>query len=298
MKIRSYLLITFIALMSLVASCGWVNRQFGGGGGEEFMAMSDAVPDVMRPGLMRAAAPEMAPPPSPMPSAQKLMRSASLTVEVSDIGDASDEARKLVEGMGGNVADSSAYEDNAGVKSLHLTLKVPSDKLDAAIAALKKMGHVRTEDTSAIDVTEEYVDMEARLANSILLEKRLVELLSFKTNKLKDVLETEKELGRVRAEIESLQARKRYMDGRIDLATIEATFVEPQGFGRGIFRPLSGVLQKALGAFTASLAALVIVLSALIPWIAIMILAGWVMIRLLKIYLKHKRERKTANHNT
>ncbi|MFA4970985.1 MAG: DUF4349 domain-containing protein [bacterium] len=292
MKIRSYLLIAFIALMSFVASCGWVNRQFGGDGGEEFMAMSDAGPDVMRPGLMRAAAPEMAPPPAPMPSAQKLMRSASLTVEVSDIGDASDEARKLVEEMGGNVANSSAYEDNAGVKSLHLTLKVPSDKLDAAIAALKKMGRVRTEDTSAIDVTEEYIDMEARLANSILLEKRLVELLSFKTNKLKDVLETEKELGRVRAEIESLQARKRYMDGRIDLATIEATFVEPQGFGRGIFQPLSGVLQKALGAFTASLAALVIVLSALIPWIAILILAGWVMIRLLKIYLKHKRQKK------
>lgn len=292
MKIRSYLLIAFIALMSFIASCGWVNRQFGGEGGEEFMAMSDAGPDVMRPGLMRAAAPEMAPPPAPMPSAQKLMRSASLTVEVSDIGDASDEARKLVEEMGGNVANSSAYEDNAGVKSLHLTLKVPSDKLDAAIAALKKMGRVRTEDTSAIDVTEEYIDMEARLANSILLEKRLVELLSFKTNKLKDVLETEKELGRVRAEIESLQARKRYMDGRIDLATIEATFVEPQGFGRGIFQPLSGVLQKALGAFTASLAALVIVLSALIPWIAILILAGWVMIRLLKIYLKHKRQKK------
>ncbi len=292
MKIRSYLLIAFIALMSCVASCGWVDRQFGGEGGEEFMAMSDAGPDAMRPGLMRAAAPEMAPPPAPMPSAQKLMRSASLTVEVSDIGDASDEARKLVEDMGGNVANSSAYEDNAGVKSLHLTLKVPSDKLDAAIAALKKMGRVRTEDTSAIDVTEEYVDMEARLANSILLEKRLVELLSFKTNKLKDVLETEKELGRVRSEIESLQARKRYMDGRIDLATIEATFVEPQGFGRGIFRPLSGVLQKALGAFTASLAALVIVLSALVPWIAILILAGWVMIRLLKIYLKHKRQKK------
>ncbi len=292
MKIRSYLLIAFIALMSFIASCNWVNRQFGGEGGEEFMAMSDAGPDVMRPGLMRAAAPEMTPPPAPMPSAQKLMRSASLTVEVSDIGDASDEARKLVEGMGGNVANSSAYEDNAGVKSLHLTLKVPSDKLDAAIAALKKMGRVRTEDTSAIDVTEEYVDMEARLANSILLEKRLVELLNFKTNKLKDVLETEKELGRVRSEIESLQARKRYMDGRIDLATIEATFVEPQGFGRGIFRPLSGVLQKALGAFTASLAALVIVLSALVPWIAILILAGWVMIRLLKIYLKHKRQKK------
>jgi len=307
MKTRSYLLFVLIALLSLTAACQWVNRQTGG---EEYFAMAESEgsgPALSKGMMMRAMAP---PPPAPMMAApareggeasigQKVMRSASMTVEVGDVDDADRDARKTVEGMGGHVANSSAYEDNAGVKSLHLTLKVPSDKLDAALEALKKLGHVREEDTSALDVTEQYIDVDARLANAQKLEKRLAALVDAQGARLKDLMETERELGRVRSEIESLQARKRYMDNRIDLSTIEVTFVEPQGFGRGIFRPLAGIVQKALGAFTASMAALVIVTSALIPWIALMILAGWAMLRLLRSYLRHKREKKKAmNHNS
>ncbi|MBN1283462.1 MAG: DUF4349 domain-containing protein [Proteobacteria bacterium] len=294
MKTRSYLyIVMLLTVCSLAAGCDWVNRQAGGGSKQ--MAMAEPEGPMPGKGLAlraMAAPPPMMAAPAPMAESRKVMRSASLTVEVRDIEDADRDARRMAEGMGGHVAGSSAYEDNAGVRSLRLTIKVPAEKIEEALAALKGLGRVREEDTSSADVTEQYVDIEARLANAQRLEKRLSALVDAPGARLKDLMETERELGRVRTEIEGLQTRKRFMDGRIELATIEATLIEPRGFGRGIFQPLSGILQRALAAFTSSLAALVIVTSAIVPWIAIIILAGWVVIRMLRIYLRHKRQKK------
>jgi len=248
------------------------------------MEATGAAPEAM-------PAPRMAAPASPNME-QKLMRTASIRVEVRDVDRAGDKARALVEDIGGHVSHSSAYEDNAGVRELRLTLKVPADKLDEALAGLKDLGRVRAEDVSARDVTEEYFDLETRLANAKKLEKRLLQLLETKTKKLKDLLDTEKELARVREKIERMEGRKRYMDSRISLATIEATFTQPRGFGRGIFEPLAGIFQRSLGALTASIAALIVVVSAALPWLIVLFFVGWVMIRLLKAYLKHKREKR------
>jgi hypothetical protein len=252
--------------------------------GRMAMKATGTAPDAM-------PAPRMAAPASPNMK-QRLMRTASIRVEVRDVDRAGERARELVEGMGGHVARSSAYEDNAGIRELRLTLKVPADKLDEALDGLKDLGRVRAEDISARDVTEEYFDLETRLANAKKLEKRLIQLLETKTKELKDLLDTEKELARVRENIERMEGRKRYMDSRISLATIEATFTQPRGFGRGIFEPLSGIFQRSLGALTASIAALIVVVSAALPWLIVLVLVGWVMIRLLKAYLKHKREKR------
>jgi hypothetical protein len=223
---------------------------------------------------------------------QKVIRSAEIRIKVSCVKSASEDARKIVEGMGGMVTNTSAYEDDAGNKAMRVTLKVPSEKLDDALAKLSELGDVKEGDIRAKDVTEQYVDLEARLGSAKRLEQRLISLLGDRKAKLEDIIKIEKELGRVRERIESMQARKRYYDSRISMSTIEVVFYEPKGFGRGIFDPISGLVQRSLTAFTASIAVLIIVVSAAVPWAALLIVLGWFFLRLLRLWLRHKRAMK------
>ena len=73
---------------------------------------------------------------------------------------------------------------------------------------------------SAQDVTEEFVDLEARIANKKRLEERIVELLKDSSDKIKDVIEVERELARVRGEIEQMEGRLRYLTNRTELTTV------------------------------------------------------------------------------
>ena len=68
--------------------------------------------------------------------------------------------------------------------------------------------------------------------------------------------------------------------------------VEPSGPDQGIFDPLSDIGQRALTTFTASLAALIVVISALIPWLILLFFVSWGFLKMLRLYLRHKRERK------
>ncbi|MFH1829453.1 MAG: DUF4349 domain-containing protein [Pseudomonadota bacterium] len=294
------LIITLGISISLMSGCeqfGLKSQEKSGRGyeGEALMAL----PPSPEPTAMRAG--ETFEQPQDMPtgiSEQKIIRSASLTIEVRDIEKAQEEARLLVEGMGGMISHSSSFEDDAGIKSLRLMLRVPQDKLDSAIAKIKAIGHVRAEDIQGIDVTEEYVDMQIRLANAMKLENRLLTLLETKTSKLKDVLDTEKELARVREKIESMEGRKRLYDNRINMSTIQVTFTEPRGFGRGIFEPLAGCFQRALSALTSSIALLIVFVSAAIPWAALLILLSWLFLRFLRFWIKHKRAMKAKKEKS
>jgi hypothetical protein len=239
-----------------------------------------------------------APPPEASPTSaaglieRKLIQTVDFTIEVKDIAKAADDVKAIAARLGGFVADSRSFEDDSGRKSVSLVLRIPVDKLSGAQSSLKEIGRVREERITGDDVTESYFDMETRLANAKKLEKRLLELLENKSQKLKDVLDVEKELANVRLEIEQLEGRKRFLDNRIDLATINVELTEPQGFGRGIFDPFSGLIFKAISAFTASIALLIVVLSAGVPWIVVLIAFGWLSLVLLRLWIRKRREAK------
>src|SRR5438552_2755585 len=89
--------------------------------------------------------------------------------------------------------------------------EAPSARFDDAVLGVKPLGKVESSSASAMDVGEEFVDVNARIANSKRLEARLVTLLSTRTGKLEDVLAVERELARVREEIERSETRVRYL---------------------------------------------------------------------------------------
>lgn len=275
-------LLPFIILLAFVAGCHAIHPFLS----QQAFETTDAIapPPMMRMALQDA--------PRGAPNRRRIQRSR-LALQVDDITVATEQARAIATGLGGFITDQRFSEDDRGRKMTDLTLRVPEEKLPEALAALTQLGRVQEEETSGEDVTEATEateNLDIRLENARRLEKRLIALLEKRTTKVEELLAVEKELARVRGEIETMEERKRSLDDRVALATIDVRLSEPPGWGRGIFNPIKGVLQRALGAFVASLAALVVITSAAVPWIAVLILAGWLSLRLLRWWIHHRRE--------
>ena len=91
-------------------------------------------------------------------------------------------------------------------------MRVPPGKMAGLLEKLRVLGTVTSENSTGEDITDEYVDLEARLKTMKASEARLLELLQRQTRKLADVLAVEKELTRVRGDIEAYEARRRNWD--------------------------------------------------------------------------------------
>jgi hypothetical protein len=108
-----------------------------------------------------------------------------------------------------------------------LEVKVPAARFDDLVAGLRPLGRVESVNVTAEDVGEEFVDVTARITNASRLEERLIDLLATRTGKLQDVLNVERELARVREEIERHEGRLRFLKTRAALSTLSVSIHEP-----------------------------------------------------------------------
>ncbi|HSJ64416.1 MAG TPA: DUF4349 domain-containing protein, partial [Gemmatimonadaceae bacterium] len=122
---------------------------------------------------------------------------------------------------------SSAQGGDRQLRSAQLELKIPAARWADVIAGLAPIGELESVREEAQDVGEEYVDVSARLTNARRLETRLIELLDRRTGKLEDVLMVERELARVREEIERYEGRLRYLRSRVATSTLVVYLHEP-----------------------------------------------------------------------
>jgi hypothetical protein len=127
------------------------------------------------------------------------------------------------EGFTGRVLVSGTAEQG---RALTATLQIPTARLDEAIAGLKALGRVTSEGVDGEDVTQQSVDLDARLANARNSEKRLTAILATRTGDLDDVLAVEREISRTRGEIESMEAQRKALDRRITYATVDLQMTE------------------------------------------------------------------------
>lgn len=141
-----------------------------------------------------------------------------LTVEVDDIATATQRVTEIAQASSGFVESRSETRDESAM----LTLRIPATALNATVASLESIGTVRSRRLSADDVTEQYIDADARLKNQQALRDRL-RLLLDKASTVEDILAIETELARVQGEIDSLQGRLKAVKGQVDLATLEVS---------------------------------------------------------------------------
>jgi hypothetical protein len=144
------------------------------------------------------------------------------------------------------------------------------------MSSLSTIGKVETLTSSAQDVGEEFVDITARVTNAKRLEERLISLLANRTGKLDEVLRVERELARVREEIERYQGRLRFLGSRAAVSTLTITVHEPApilGNNPGE-NPIAAALRRAWRNFVGLLAAAIASLGVLIP-LALLGIGAW-----------------------
>jgi len=159
-----------------------------------------------------------------MPS--MLVRTGNVVIQVDSLERSIEAVRKVATSLGGYVGNVSMNTGENEVHRATLEVKISTAQFDEAMSGVKPLGKVESSSATAEDVGEQFVDVNARLANSKRLEARLVTLLSTRTGKLEDVLAVERELARVREEIERSETRVRYLSTRIAMSTIAVTVHE------------------------------------------------------------------------
>jgi uncharacterized protein DUF4349 len=154
------------------------------------------------------------------------VRTASLSITVKDFGPVEAMVKGVTDRHSGYIGELNTTSPPDAAKTLSATLHIPSAQLDAALAELKQLGRVEQESQSGEQVTKQYTDLVARLKNSRATEQRLLDVLRNNAGKVKDVLEVETEIARVRGEIEEMEADQRGLQSRIDFATVQLSVTE------------------------------------------------------------------------
>jgi chromosome segregation ATPase len=111
-------------------------------------------------------------------------------------------------------------------RTLTATLRVPSARLDAILVTLRALGQSTEESQGGENVSAQMIDLDARLKNSRNTEARLTEMLKNRTGNVGDVLDVEREIARVRGEIEQLDAQRKQLQDRVTYATITLSVSE------------------------------------------------------------------------
>lgn len=165
---------------------------------------------------------------SPAPSlppidAGRVVKTASVELEVSKKGfdAAHDDVLTLVEEAGGFVQDSQVSPTRAS-----LTLRIPAERFESTLTRLEKLGKVKDERVSGQDVSEEYVDLDARLRHWTAQEAVFIELLG-KANSIAETVEVRRELSTIQQTIEQLQGRIRYLDDRTGFSSVSLEMFVP-----------------------------------------------------------------------
>jgi len=165
--------------------------------------------------------------PQIVPSAQPMIaRTVSLTIVVKDFAASRAALETILARHHSYAAELAATTAENVAKSLEASLRIPAPELGSTLTELKSLGSVENETQSGEEVTKQHADLVARLKNSRETEQRLEAILVQRTGKIRDVLDVEREIARVRGEIEQMEAQQTSLEHRVEFAAVNLQLTE------------------------------------------------------------------------
>jgi len=207
----------------------------------------------------------------PTESNRKIIYTATVELAVEDFTGTPERVAELARKYDGYLAGSNLSGQTGESRRGTWTIRVPVERFEEFVKSAKGLGEVVRATTDSRDVSEEYYDVEARIRNKTKEEERLLALLEERPGKLEDVIAIERELSRVREELERMQGRMRVLADLTSLTTVELSIVEIRGYqppqaptlATQIRRTWDGSLEALAAAGKAALLTAV----ALAPWL-------------------------------
>jgi hypothetical protein len=214
---------------------------------------------------------------------RKIVKTGYMTLEVEDIAETIDEIAEMADELNGYVVSSYKHEYERGVSG-RIIIRVPSEKFEEAFERLRQLAvAVPYETTTAKDVTEEYVDLEAQLGNLLATEAQYLALLD-KAENVEEMLKVQKELSNVRGQIEQIEGRMKYLEQTSETSLIEVDLEETTGLAE----PWSA--SAALKAAVRGLTTFGRGLATVLIWLGIFC---WAWVPPLVIWLRRRRRAKS-----
>jgi len=187
---------------------------------------------------------------------RKIIRNANLTMEVNSTTEAQQRVTSIAESHGGFVvtSESKQREDADPAKrtlDIKLVVRIPATQFGVALDEIRKLANnLREENVTGQDVTEEFIDLEARIKTQRALELQFLEIMK-QARKVEDALEVQRQIADVRTDIEKLEGRKRFLENRASLSTITINIEAPRpmvavsttGFGRELRDSVSDAID-------------------------------------------------------
>lgn len=229
---------------------------------------------------------------------RKIIRNAELTLEANAPEEAQRKIAQISESKGGFVVESTQSSSDAKAMprdTVTMTVRVPAAKFDEALSEIRQAANrVIVENIKGQDVTEEFIDIEARLKTQKALEAQFLEIMK-QANSVENALKVQTEIARVRGEIEKIEGRKRFLESQASLSTIKATLRTPAAFSAnssGFFYQLRQAFGRGFDAALSFILIFVTALIALLPFLLLIVLPIYLVIRYL---LRKNRKRQTAD---
>lgn len=220
---------------------------------------------------------------------RKIVRTASLTIQVNDISQALDDIAAVAAGFEGYVVSSSQRaDDDDNTASGQISIRVPATQYDATLQKLRELAvKVVYENSNSQDVTEQYTDLQAQLRNYEATEAQYLELLK-KAENVKDMLEVQEALSNVRGNIERVKGRIQYLERTSETSLIQVSLTKVKPIGESTW-DVPGILKGAVD----GLIAFGNVLLTILIWLLVFS-PVWIIILVIIWLVRRKKSRVTA----
>src|SRR5258707_6832799 len=157
---------------------------------------------------------------------RKLIRNATVELEIVGFDNAVQKITAFANEEHGYVATTDSEKQANGKLKGQIVVKVLPENLDRFLQRIRGLGELKNQTLGTEDVTKAYFDTDARLKNAHVMEQRLVDILKKQSKDVADLLAVEKELDRVREEIEQMQGDLKYWDSQVQFATVTMSLAE------------------------------------------------------------------------
>lgn len=229
----------------------------------------------------------------PSPQEKKLIKTADIRYQVLDIESSYEKVKKIVSDSNG-VIFTSNQENYSYQISYNLVIRVENNKFEGLVESLVSIADfVNSKQINTQDVTEEFVDISARLNAKKKIEERYIEILK-QAKSIEEILEVEKKLGEIREEIDATEGRLRYLSNQVSLSTIRLSFYqtieqENNAISPGFFSRVGKGLNSGWDIFLDFLVSL----SYIWPFIILTI----IIIYIIKVLIKRRRKKKALSNS-
>jgi Na+-transporting methylmalonyl-CoA/oxaloacetate decarboxylase gamma subunit len=236
--------------------------------------------------------------PTPAPVERKIIRNADLTLEADTPDEVQAKITSIAESKGGFVIESQKQSNDTKTTKadvITMTVRVPAARFDESLDEIRKsVSRVLNETVKGQDVTEEFIDIEARLKTQKALEAQFLEIMK-QARTVEDALNVQSEIAKVRGEIERIEGRKRFLENQSAFSTLKIRIQTPTSLSpssSGFFYQLVEAVSLGFGAAMQFVLGLITVVIALLPFLIFIVLPIYLLIR---YFVRKARRQKAAS---